>query len=276
LSLAVRNTKELIQPEKFRLKVLVYGLPGTGKTSWMSTAPGLGVAACETGQGKGLLTVAQKGFDFVEPTNLMEFESICAGRVFGDKQTIGLDSLTSMSNTFIKDAALSIPRTRGASEKRNKGVPELDDYGVMAELTRKLLAKLLENDKHVIVTATERYKGPDLESGVGETLIGPDLPGQMFLGSTAMFDFVLRLRTRQKLRDPKDPKSRYVERYFVTQPDGQGTLAKCRSTMDNKPLLDKEEVFDPETGQGTFDALLKKILAGYAASAAKAAAAVSV
>jgi predicted lipid-binding transport protein (Tim44 family) len=79
-----------------------------------------------------------------------------------------------------------------------------------------------------------------------------------------MFDVVLRLRTRSKLRDPRDAKSRYTERYFLTENDGRGTIAKCRSNYSNKPLLDSEEIFDPASGVGTFDYMLKKILAGYA------------
>lgn len=263
MSLQIKSTKDLIKPENIRIKVLLYGLPGVGKTEWLSTVPDIGVAACETGQGNGLLTIASKDIEFVTPENLVELEQFCKGVVFKDKAALGLDSLSEMSRTFIKDAALAIPRTRGESPKRNKGVPELDDYGVMAELTRKLLRIILAQDKHIIVTATEKYSGPDPETGQGETLIGPELPGQMFTGSTAMFDMVLRLRTRQKLRDPKDAKSRYIERYFITQPDGQGTIAKCRNSVNGKALLDKEEIFDPATGQGTFPYLLDKILKGY-------------
>jgi len=243
--------------------MLVYGLPGTGKTLFASTAPNVGIAACETGHGQGLLTIADKGVEYVLPSSLAEFEQICSGKLFQDKSSIALDSLSDMTRTFIKDAALAIPRARGESDKRKRGVPELDDYGIMAEITRKLLRNLLAQDKHVIVTATEKYDKPDPENGQGESLIGPDLPGQMFLGSTAMFDVVLRLRTRPALRDPKDAKTRYTQRYFLTQPDGAGSVVKCRLNKAGNPLLDKEEIFDPAAGVGTFVYLLEKILKGY-------------
>lgn len=263
MSLQVRNTKSLITRENFRMKVLCYGIPGVGKSEWLSGAPELGIAACETGLGKGLLTIAGKNIDFVEPSNVPEFEAIANGQIFKDKKSIGLDSLSYMNKSFIRDAALSIPRRGAETGKRAQGVPELDDYQVMAEMTRRITAKLLDQDKHVIVTATEKYTGPDAETGQGETLILPDLPGAMALTCTAMFDFVFRLRTRQKLRDPKDPKSRYVERYFITQPDGQGTIAKCRSNLLGIPFLDKEEVFDLNDGRGSFMYMLNKILAQY-------------
>lgn len=266
MSLVIKDTKELINPEKLRLNILLYALPGVGKTSWAATAPTPGFAACETGQGKGLLSIAEKGLPYCEPSNISEFEAVCGGQVFKSEQTIVIDSLSEMVKTFIKDYALSIPRARGESEKRRKGVPELDDYGVMGELTRRLLRKLLDAnpDKHVVVTATERYDKPDPENGQAEILIGPDLPGQMFLGSTAMFDLVLRMRTRPALRDVKDPKSKYTQRYFLTQPDGAGSVVKCRLNSHNKPVLDREEIFDPQTGQGTFSQLLEKIARAYA------------
>jgi hypothetical protein len=263
--LKIKNSRELITPDKIRLKVLVYGLPGTGKTEFATTAPNLGYAACETGHGKGLLTAASKGIDYVEPTTLGELEEFVSGKIFGDKDSLVWDSLSHSASTVIKDAALSIPRLRGDAGKRKIGVPELDDYGVMAEMTRKLLNMLLLQDKHVIVTATEKIRMPDAETGLGEITIGPELPGQMFIGATALFDIVLRLRTRQKLRIPGDAKSRITERYFLTGPDGQGTIAKCRNSIKGRTLLDREEVFNLDTGQGSFPYLLDKILKGYLA-----------
>lgn len=255
MSLQIRNSKELINPGKFYWKVLLIGNPGVGKTEWMGTCPNIGIAAGDTGQGRGILTIASKGVEFVEPSNLPELESFCGGQVFKDKQALGLDGLSNVARSIIKDAALAL--RIGGTTKRQQGIPELDDYGAIAEMTRRLLAKLLDQPKHIIVTATEKYLDPP------ENLIIPDLPGSMALGSTAMFDTILRLKTRQVLRDPKDPKSRYVERYFITQPDGQGTIAKCRNTITGKQLLDPEEIFDLSDGRGTFGYLLEKILNGY-------------
>jgi len=78
-----------------------------------------------------------------------------------------------------------------------------------------------------------------------------------------MFDFVLRIRSRQQFRDRRDPSSRYIERYLITASDGKGSLAKCRSNENGVPLLSPEEPFDPQNNIGGFPQLLEKILSGY-------------
>ena len=157
-----------------------------------------------------------------------------------------------------------MPRAKGESQKRALGVPELDDYGTMAELSRKLVQRLIDQPQHVIVTSGLKVDKPDADNG-GETLVGPDLPGALFLGVTAMFDLVLCLRTRSVLRDPKDAKSRYTERYFLTENTG-GILAKNRLSVSEKGLsfLPTEVVFNKEKGTGTFSWFLDTAKAEYA------------
>lgn len=264
MPLVIKNSKDLISPKDLKLKVLVFGLYGSGKTTFMSTFPNLMSGQCETGHGKGLMSVASKGFDYVDLTSYADFDSYCSGAVGQDKDSYGLDSLSEMVKTFIKDKALSLPRAKGESQKRALGVPELDDYGTMGELTRKLLRKLLDQPKHICVTAGLRIDKPDPENGQGEMLIGPDLAGQMFLGSTAMFDLCLCLRTRSMLADPKDAKSRYTQRYFITDNSGSGILAKNRlSIAEGKSFLPQEIIFDPSKNLGTFDYIYNLAVSTY-------------
>lgn len=266
----IHNTRDYLNPDNFRFVGMVYAMPGTGKTSWVGTCdPKItGIAACETGLGSGLLSIANQGFDHIIPENMSDLEKFCKGEVFPDKKILVLDSLSAMARTFIKDAVISMPRARGQTEKRSAGVLELDDFGTLAGFTSKLLNLLMtrNKDKHIIVTATEKYNKVDENDAPGtDSMFGPNLAGQMFLEAPALFDFVLRLRTRSLLRDPKDAKSRYNQRYFMTDKE-QGTLAKCRSNDGRgKPLLDKEEIFDLETGQGSFDYLVNKIVSRYKA-----------
>jgi hypothetical protein len=239
-----------------------------GKTSWAGTAPPLetGIAACDLGTGSGLLPISEKPFDYIEPADLNDLEKFCKGEVFPDKKVLILDNLSTMARTIIKDAALSIPMSGGATRKF--GVAELRDYMVMAEMVRKVLIVLINANptKHILVLAHEKYDRPNENDAPGtESLVGPELSGQLFTAAPSMFDFVLRLRTRSLLRNPSDPKSRYAQRYFQTNQE-PGIIAKCRATVNKKALLDREEIFDLDSGAGSFPALLAKITEGYSAS----------
>lgn len=265
MALVLRNTRDLIKPDEYRLKILLYGLHGIGKTTFLSTVPDIGIGASETGHGKGLIGIATKDLDYVELNSYDDFAEFCALSVFKDKSAIGLDSLSDVVKTYVKVKALSIPRSRGESEKRRMGVPELDDYGTMGELTRMNLRKLIDQPKHIVVTAGLRIDKPDPEGGQSEMLVGPDLAGQMFLGSTAMFDLVLCMRTRSRLKNPADAKSRFTEYYYITNSPGSGgIIAKNRlAVKDGKSFLPQEVVFDPEKGEGDFNWLLNRAKTAY-------------
>jgi len=207
------------------------------------------------------MSVAHKGVDFVELKSYNDFdEFVSGGPHFDGHESLGLDSLSDVVKTHVKAKALSFPRKTGDTPKRQAGVPEIDDYGVMGELTRKMLRKLIDQDKHVIVTSGLRIDRPDADAGQTEMLIGPDLAGQMFLGSTAMFDMVLCLKSRSVLKNPNDAKSRYTEYYYITNSPGNGIIAKNRLTVEDnaKSFLPQEVVLDRATGQGYFPWILEK------------------
>jgi AAA domain len=264
MALIVKNTRDLIKPEDLKLKILLYGLHGTGKSTFLSTVPNIGIGASETGHGKGLLGVAGRELDYVEINSYEDYDQYSSGLVFKDKDALGLDSLSDIVKNHIKNKALSFPRLKGDSPKRLAGVPELDDYGVMGELTRKLLRKLIDQPKHIIVTSGLRIDKPDPDNLQGEMLIGPDLAGQMFLGSTAMFDIVMCTRTRSVLDNPKDAKSRRTEYFFITNNPGNGIIAKNRLGVEGgKSFLPVEIVFDPTKGEGDFSWILNKAKSAY-------------
>ena len=263
MSLQIRNTRDLLDPSKLKLKMLIYGSSGSGKTLFCSTATNPIIAACETGHGNGLMTLASSGIPFVTPTSYSELEQFCSGVGLEAYDTIILDGFSYTTDTLVKDEALSIPRKTGSSAKRDKGILELDDYGVLSELERKLLARLLCLDKHIIVTALIDYYKPPSD-GKPEQLGGPDLPGSMRAGSTAMFDIVMKLESRPALRDPRDAKSRYFQRVFLTENDGR-FLAKSRIRNGNKNIYPAEVTFDIEKGVGTFQHFLAEAVKSYTA-----------
>lgn len=271
MPLAWKNTRDLIDPKNLKLKILIYGLPGLGKTSFVATAPNVAVGACETGHGKGLLSVATKGIRYAELNSYQDFDDFCSVKNLpSDVETLALDSLTDMCKTFIKDKALTASRPKGNSDKRDMGVPELDDFNTMGELARKLVRKLLDTDKHVIATATLRIKEPKDGSG-GETINGPNLPAEMFLGSTGMFDQVFCVRHRQVFDTPEKPdnKFKHTERYLLTSSQGVW-LAKNRLSVGESEVsfLPQEIVYDIKKGSGTFNDILTRAQTAYAEYAA--------
>ena len=215
-----------------------------------------------------MLSVAHTSVDFVEPKTFPDFRSICLGTFapFQSKESIGLDSLTAMTKSFIKDHVLSSFPSKNQKEalRRQAGVPTGFDYGDIADVTRTLLNQLLGQNKHVIVTALPKTEKDDNGTIVS---VGPDLPGALGTSAAAMFDSVLYLKVRRVVRDPKDPKSAYYERYFITNSDGVH-IAKDRNSAGSKPFLAQEEIFDLQTGRGSFADLLAKIVAGHATAAA--------
>ena len=265
MSLSVKNSKDLLG-SNFKLKALLMGVPGVGKTTFCATAPNPGIVACETGHGSGLLPIAQNNIAYVEPSSYEELEAICTGQVFKDKDTIVIDSFTEACATYIKDAALAVPRKFGDSQKRQLGVPELDDYNTMGELARRLLRQLTRLDKHILVTTLLRtYQPANPKEGKAERIGGPDLPGAMSLASAAMFDHVLWLKVRPATKPGPDGKPvRTTQRYFQTVGTDQ-YVAKSRSSDNKQQILPAEVVFDPRTGEGCFDDLFNKITAAYAA-----------
>jgi hypothetical protein len=246
---------------------LIYSPAGFGKTTWVGTCDPAktGIAACDTGHGNGLLSIAEKQFDHIIVEDMNDLAAFCSGKIFPNKEILVLDNLTTLARGVIKEAALKIPRRGGESDKRKIGIPELDDYGSIAEMTRKTLLMLdnCNKDKHIIVTAHEKWDRPSENDPPGtESTFGPELSGQMFNAAPAMFDFVFRLRSRAKLANPADAKSRYSERYIITQHQS-GMITKCRANKNGKPLLPAEVVFNIETGEGSFPWILDKLTSGY-------------
>jgi hypothetical protein len=264
----IRNTRDLINPETFKFKCLCYAIPGTGKTDWAwDLALNPAGLAMESGEGKGMLTVADRSIDYVEPESLTDYETFCKGHYFREAGCLVVDGGSEIVRTVIQQFALTLPNPRAAGEqsRRTAGIPVGNDYQSMAEKMRTNLRSLLALDKHIIVTALERVDKPDRDNDPPgtPTYIGPDLPGQLMLGCTAMFDFVFRMRVRPALRDKNDPKSRYLQRYLMTENTGE-TVAKCRSVLSGKPLLPNEIIYSEDRKSGSPSDILRMLKEKYA------------
>lgn len=265
MAIDIKNTSNLIKPEEMRLKIAIIGKTRLGKTTFISKAPNVGVCACETGHGRGLLSVVTNAppFDYFEPKSLEDIDALASGHIFKDKDTIGVDSFSAIARTIIKDFAVRMPSgAKGSSPRRLAGIPELNDYNTMGEVSRRVLDALLNLPKHVVISFLERTE-KDHDTGAAISC-GPDVPGQMYLAAPSMFDVVLYLKARKAFRNPADPKSAYTQRYFITQPDGFH-IGGDRNNIAGKPILPAELPFDLETGSGTFADILRRYNEAYAA-----------
>ena len=249
MPLIVKTTRGLIRPG-WKMKVLIYGVAGAGKTTWAGSAPAPLIGACETGEGHGLMPLANREARYVRLTTVEELdEFIQFAAKDPDSQTVVLDSVTAMCQTFVKDKALSLPRRGPESEKRKLGLPELDDYGSMGELIRSRVMRLLEIDKHVILTALRRHREGDPERGVPE-LIGPMLPGAAFEAVPGMVDHVFLLESRRKIVNGK---STFV-RTLITAPRGI-IVAKTRVKDGLHPELEWTDDASPGSFQSIYQRL---------------------
>lgn len=273
--LKIMNTKDLLSPENFKLKMLGYAPSGFGKSRFGATAPNPIFGCCDTGHGGGMLTIARLGLPYIELRNYNDLEEFCSGVNLEQYDTLVLDAFDFAGDTFVKDWALTVPRSgkMGESKKRQMGCPELDDFGVISELMRRCLAKLLSQDKHIYVNAALDYYAPAVLQGENprpEKIGGPSFVGQLRMGSCAMFDVVLRMFMRPALRDPKDANSKYNQRVWQTEGNGQ-YLAKSRIVNGNNNAFPPEVVFDLDKGTGTFQWLLDEARKVYATQSVAAA-----
>lgn len=274
MSLVVKNTRDLISPDQFKLKLLCYADVGFGKTSFAAGSPNPLIAVADTGHMKGLLSAAYRGVNYVEPETYPEFELFCGDSIQTPNDTLVVDPLSTMCNRFIKDYALTtVTRKQGDTQKRSLGIAEMDDYQVIQELTRRLMSRLLDVNKHVVVTAHVKEYQPQVidkfnsANNKSERLGGPELPGKLSNSICGMFDVVIRGVKQSALRDPKDATSRYERRIWITE-SMEKFIAKNRIALPNskgqtKSLFPPEVEYNLETGSGTWQWFYERAKAGY-------------
>lgn len=176
------NAKD-INISDVKLKVLVYGANGTGKTTFAGSFPRPYFFDFDG----GMLSLAGSDIDY--DTFLSYDKAIgMLHRIEKDSfQTIVFDSMTRMSD-LLMDSVQSINHTRGRQ-------PTLPEYGAFLTRMRNDLISILKIDKNIVFTAHEELFRDEV---TGEVFCLPLLIGKMRHRIGLYFDEVYRAYTEVK------------------------------------------------------------------------------
>lgn len=130
------------KPKDHKIKALIYGASGTGKTTFASTAPNPIYASAEG----GLLSVADKGVSYTDIKTVKDLQDLLEYLKTQDHdfKTVIIDSITEI-NDIIK----------AGIEKKSGRPMQLQDWGVVAKKIEGILRGFRELPMHVIIIAQE-------------------------------------------------------------------------------------------------------------------------
>jgi len=172
------NSKDIVTKD-IKLKMLIYGRSGTGKTSFACCFPKPYVFDFDNGM------LSQRGVDAEYDTytdwntaehKFKELESNC------EYGTIVIDSITTMQEYMMQ----SVLKLSGRAK------PTLQEWGTLINMLQDILMRATKLAPHVIVTAHEQIIQDDITSEVLilPLIVGKKLPGQI----TIWFDEAYRLQ----------------------------------------------------------------------------------
>lgn len=227
----IKSTKDVADK---KLKILLWGGSGVGKTRFISTCPAPFVIAAED----GLLTLHEHDIPYFKMDDTMAiydtFLQIVESAVRGDEvemedgtvidfkkiKTIGLDSAWMLSSRL----------TREIKDDSGKDKFQHDQWGLLLDRMQDCILKLLEADFHVVVTMGEAVKTDEMNAEKKEVTF--NMQGSFRNQLPYMFDFNISMTKEARGRNT-------VYKAFTN--DENNRSAKSRVTMP-------KEIIDP-----TFD-----------------------
>lgn len=206
MAIQLKNTNDVSQA---KVKALVYGQAGAGKTTLATTMPKPFIISAEG----GLLSIAGSGIPYIEVGSMEElgeaYEWVTSPEA--DKfESVILDSLSE-----IGEVVLSAEKKRTVNGKL---VDPRQAYGALQEQMGDLIRSFRDlPGKHVLMTA----KLDKAQDEMGRILYGPSMPGkQLPQALPFFFDAVFALRVE------KDAEGK-TQRALMCDTDGLWQ-AKCR------------------------------------------------
>ena len=160
-------------PSDHKIKALIYGPAGCGKTVFGGTAKKAIFASAEG----GLLSIADKHPEYTEIKTLRDLRDLYSYLKNEDHsyETVVIDSVTEI-NEIIK----------GEIEKRTGHSMQLQDWGVLAKEMRELLRNFRDLPMHVIFITQENY----IQDESKIKIIAPSLNGKTATDIAYFMDIV--------------------------------------------------------------------------------------
>ena len=174
------NTKD-ISTEGLRLKVLIYGKSGTGKTTFACTFPKPYVFDFDNGM------LSQRGkdieYDVFEDRIVNDVVAKSGWKEFLSKldevekdpkyETLVVDSITTLEDSLMKDTLTLNKRT----------IPTLAEWLIVMNQLEGIINRMTKMGKHVVFTAHETIMQDELTSEVWilPLIVGKKLPGKLGL-----------------------------------------------------------------------------------------------
>jgi phage nucleotide-binding protein len=201
-----------------KLKVMIYGEPGVGKTHWAASSPRCLLIDVE----RGARTLIGKNVDVLEYVNIEQIEATIrlakeGNTAFDKYDTFAFDSLSEMQRRLLDAQLLRIGKETGTPIYK----ADWDVWGVNTQRLRSLMSAFRDIDKNLIVTAQAKQEKDD---STGIIRWRPDLTPKLAATVAGLFDVVGYLRINSQ-----------GERILQVQPS-KTVLAKTRIVLPKEIL----------------------------------------
>jgi phage nucleotide-binding protein len=205
----VKSVKNITTDQ--RLKVLVYGESGVGKTVFASSFPKPYFLAAE----EGLLSIAGGNAEYDDVKRWSDLEGYYLELLKPATQkrydTVVVDSLTSLQQLALAHVL----------EANNRNFPEMRDWGMLLELMRRFLRQMGDLPYNIVFNALEAQNKDELNGGI---FTKPAIQGRMAEEAPAYVDIVMHLIVEEKKVGGEIQR----ERFGIFQPSSRA-MAKDRS-----------------------------------------------
>lgn len=235
MALVYENVKSMLQVP--RLKILVAGDPGSGKTRWPSTAPNVLYADMN----KGLMSVRDRdvhGVSINSVAELSELKHALDQKPAVREQRMGFRVDTIVLDTC-DDLARMIMKERLVAERHD--VMQVQDWGHLADLMRNIVIGFRNLDDLNVIFNVHLKEQTDGESG--RVTFRPQIQGSMGDEIAAYVDIAAVLEARPVI-DPQT-KERHLVRVLRTTPDAQFQWVKDRTgSLPGEFLINFEDDYE--------------------------------